>query len=265
MAKRTVAVVIPTFNVEKFIKPTLDSVTWCDEVIIVDMLSTDGTKKLCLSYPNCRFFERKDYIFANVNYGIEQAKSDWILRLDSDEVVLPDLRKSIEEVLQTEKPEFDGYSAQSNVYFMGYQLKYGFGKDNWRKTFFKKGFAHYPEKSEHEHMVSQGSWGKLSGFYDHFTNPTISTWVQKINYYTDKDVERAGELKAPSKVKIIYRTLRWFQRYYFYPYQAFRDGVPGFIVACIAASGLLILECKIWEKAQKQKRGPNYIPPHPNA
>src|SRR5690242_3676391 len=97
--RSTVAVVIPVFNVERIVKPTLESVKWCDEIIIVDMFSTDRTKEICTSYPNCRFFEKKGYIYENVNYGIDQAKSDWIIRLDSDEVVSPELRKSIEEVL----------------------------------------------------------------------------------------------------------------------------------------------------------------------
>ncbi|MBK9295061.1 MAG: glycosyltransferase family 2 protein [Oligoflexia bacterium] len=262
MPRKKIAVVIPTYNVEKFIGPTLESVSWCDEIIIVDMLSTDGTKKLCTSYPNCRFLEKKDYIYANVNFGIEQASSDWILRLDSDEVLTSELKQSIIEILEMENPPFDGYYAMSNVFFMGYHLKHGFGKNNWRKTFFKKGFAKYNAQSEHEDLVSSGNWGKLKGLYNHYTNPTISAWVQKINYYTDKDIERLKQTKNISAFRILYVTLRWFQRYYFYPYQAFRDGMPGFIVACIAAAGLMILECKHWEKHNRLIK--NKTSNHPN-
>ena len=263
--RKTVAVVIPVFNVERFVKPTLESVKWCDEIIIVDMFSTDKTKEICTAYPNCRFFERKDYILGNVNYGIEQAQSDWIIRLDSDEVVSPSLRQSIEKVLSDPNPPFEGYEAKSDLYFMGYLLRHGFGKDNWRATLFKKGFARYEGRSEHETFISNGKWGRLDGHYDHFTNPTISLWMQKTNYYTDKDIERANDMVSPSVFRMIYVPLRWFQRHYIYPYQAFRDGMPGFIVSCIAAFGLMLLEFKKWEKVQKLKRGPNYVPPHPNA
>jgi len=266
MAQRsTIAVIIPVFNVERIIRPTLESVKWCDEIIVVDMFSTDKTKEICLSYPQCRFFERKDYIYGNVNFGIEQVQSDWILRLDSDEVVLPDLRRSIEKVLSNPNPPYDGYAVRSHLYFMGYPLRYGFGKDNWRNTFFKKDFAKYKGQSEHEELTTTGRWGRLEGFYDHFTNPTISAWVGKINYYTDRDTERLENPKEPTAFRIIYTVLRWFQRYYIYPYQGFRDGKPGFIVACLAAAGLLIHECKRWEKARRLKRHPQSIPPHPNA
>jgi glycosyltransferase involved in cell wall biosynthesis len=263
--RKRVAVVIPTLNVEKFVKPTLDSVTWCDEVVIVDMFSSDGTKALCTSYPNVRFIERRDYIYANVNHGIEQADADWIIRLDSDEVVTPELRRSIEAVLSAEDEPFDGYEARSDLFFMGYQLRYGFGKDNYRELLFKKGFGKYRAQSEHEGLERKGRWGKIEGAYLHYTNPTISTWVNKINYYTDRDVERLETPTSPTVRGMFYRPLRWFGRYYVYPYQAFRDGMPGLVVACIAAGAMFLQEFKTWERAERIARGPGYRPPHPNA
>jgi glycosyltransferase involved in cell wall biosynthesis len=121
--RATVAAVIPVFNVERVIRATLESVKWCDEIIVVDMFSTDETKAICTSYPNCRFFQRRDYIFSNFNYGVEQATAEWIIRLDSDEVITPDLRSSIEAVLSDPGSAFDGYEAQSNLFFFGYPLK----------------------------------------------------------------------------------------------------------------------------------------------
>jgi glycosyltransferase involved in cell wall biosynthesis len=264
-SRRKVAVVIPTLNVEKIIKPTLDSVSWCDEIIIVDMFSTDGTKALCTSYPNCRFIERKDYIYGNVNHGIDQAESEWIIRLDSDEVLSPELRSSIETVLCASADQFDGYECRSDLFFMGYQLRYGFGKDNYREILFKKGFGRYRVQSEHEGVERRGRWGRLAGAYLHYTNPTISTWINKLNYYSDRDIERLTAPKAPPVIRMFYRPLRWFGRYYVYPQQAFRDGMPGLVVACIAAGAMFLQEFKTWEKAERMARGPDYRPPHPNA
>lgn len=263
--RQTVAVVIPTYNVERTVQPTLESIKWCDEIIVVDMLSTDRTREICTSFPNCRFFERNDFIYGNVNYGIEQARSDWIIRLDSDEVLSPELSDSIGAVLRDPKPEYDGYEARSHVHFMGYRLRYGFGWENWRTTLFKKGFARYEARSEHEELKRSGRWSRLQGHYDHFTNPTIATWLQKLNYYTDKDLERAVDPRKPSAFQMIYRPARWFQRYYFYPGQAFRDGMPGFVVACIAAFGMFLLQAKLWERAMRLRRGKDFVPPHPNA
>jgi len=266
--RQTISVVIPVFNVEKFVKPTLDSLTWCDEVVIVDMFSTDGTKALCTSYPNVKFFENKDFIYANVNYGIERASGDWIMRLDSDEIVTKELKEEIEKkVLNSSDNPYDGFDAQSTVYFMGYLMKHGFGNNNWRGTLFKKGMARYSARSEHEDLQKEGKWGRLDHRYLHFTNVTISNWVNKINYYTDKDLARwdASKGEKMTMPKVFYRTARWFQRYYIYPNKAFLDGIPGLVIALIASSGLMILYLKQWEKQQRELRGEDAFPDHPNA
>ena len=193
MSQRTVAAVIPTKDVASVIRPTLESLRFCDEVIIVDMFSSDGTRELCESYPNVRFFQRDDYIYGNFNFGLEQARSDWIIRLDSDEVISRELENSIVEVLKS-SPEGQpsAYEALCHLYFFGRRLRHGFG-DQFRTTLFKKGSASYQVRSEHEHLQVTGPVGRLTGHYEHFTNPTVSTWIQKTNYYTDKDVERLSD------------------------------------------------------------------------
>ena len=268
MPRQTLAVVIPVLNVACFIKPTLDSIKWADEVIIVDMFSTDNTKAICLDYPNVKFFENKDFIYANVNYGIEKATSDWILRLDSDEIVTDELKKEIEEkVLNNPANTYDGFDARSEVYFMGYLLKHGFGGENWRGTLFRKGKASYAARSEHEDLKKDGKWGRLESRYLHYTNQTISNWVNKINYYSDKDLARwdAQKDEPITMGKVLYRTVRWFQRHYLYPHKACLDGVPGLVVSLIAASGLMITYLKQWEKQQRLLKGEDFFPDHPNA
>ncbi len=264
----SISVVIPCFNVAKFVRPTLESLRWCDEVIIVDMFSTDETKEICLSYPNVKFYENKDFIYANVNYGIERATSKWVMRLDSDEIITDALKEEIiTKVLANPQNEFDGFDARSEVYFMGYLIKHGFGGENWRGTLFRKGMAHYMARSEHEDLQKQGKWGRLVNRYLHYTNQTISIWVNKINYYSDKDTARwdpkTGETMTMGKA--FYRTVRWFQRYYIYPHKAYKDGIPGLVIGVIAAMGLLIMYFKQWEIQQRYLKGEDSFPDHPNA
>src|SRR5215212_9456427 len=95
--RRTLSVVIPTLNVEAIIGRCLEAVRWADEVVIVDMFSTDRTREICEGFPNVRFKQRRDYIFANVTYGMEVAIGDWVMRLDSDEVLTPELAREIQE------------------------------------------------------------------------------------------------------------------------------------------------------------------------
>jgi hypothetical protein len=115
---------------------------------------------------------------------------------------------------------------------------------------FRKGAAKYPVKNEHEGLLIEGRVGRLSGYYEHHTNPTISAWMSKINYYTDRDVERVNLLPY-SRVKMIYRIMRIFQRLYFRPGWLCRDGYLGFVVAGLSAGSLFLEDCKVWERSLK--------------
>ena len=250
MKRHTVAAVIPTKNVADIIRPTLESLRFCDEVIIVDMFSTDGTRALCESYPNVRFLQRQDYIYSNFNYGVEQAKSEWIIRLDSDEVLSPELQRSIQEVLEQEQPAHPVYDAFCHLYFFGKRLRHGFG-NQWRNTLFRKGAARYECRSEHEHLTVQGSVGRLKGHYDHFTNPTISRWMEKTNYYTDRDVERVARPIPTKPFWVMYYVFRQWQRLYLAPGWMMRDGYVGFAVAGLASFSVFMQYCKVWERAER--------------
>lgn len=251
MSRETVAAVIPTKNVAEFITGALESLRFCDEVIIVDMFSTDDTRRICESYPNVRFFQRQDYIYGNFNFGVEQARSQWIIRLDSDERLSPALQIEIQRLLETADPPAVAYEALCHLYFFGKRIRHGFG-NQYRTTIFRKGSARYPVRSEHEHLLVTGPVRRLRGHYEHFTNPTISDWLTKTNYYTERDVERLENPRPIPRCRVIYTVIRQFQRLYLSPGWLARDGYPGFIIAGIAAFSRFIEAAKIWEKAERE-------------
>jgi len=265
MARATISAVIPSKNVETIIRPTLESLRFCDEVVIVDMFSTDGTRALCKSYPNVTFIERQDYIYGNFNFGAEQAKGEWILRLDSDEVVSEELRDSILEVLNTLATPFLHYDAFCHLYFFGMRLRHGFG-DQWRTTIYKKGTGRYPMRSEHEGLECTGPAGKLRGHYDHFTNPTITTWIAKTNYYLDKDNERVPPRPPKGRWKVMLNMARYFRGAYWGKGQLRKDGYLGFVVALWSAFSMALIEFKLWEKQERARlKDAGLLPSHANA
>ncbi len=254
MTQETVAAVIPTKNVAHIIKPTLDALQFCDEVVIVDMFSTDETRQLCEAYPNVYFFEREDYIYGNFNFGVEQAQTDWIVRIDSDEVISPALAKSIRAVLEAgSDATHKCYTAEAHLYMFGYRMQYGWGAKSRRPTLFRKGVAQYRVRSEHEELQSEHPWGHLEGHYDHFTSPTLGDLTTKINYYTDKDAARSTPGRVRGPVAMLWNVLHWWLRFYFYPYRSYRDGLPGFAVSVIGAFSIILLDLKMWEKAQRDR------------
>jgi glycosyltransferase involved in cell wall biosynthesis len=260
-----VSAVIPTKNVAGIIRPTLESLRFCDEVVVIDMFSTDDTRAVCESYPNVRFVQREDYIYGNFNHGAEIAAGDWILRIDSDEVVGPELRESILEVLRDPNPAYTHYDAFCHLYYFGMRLRHGFG-DLWRTMIFRKGTARYEVQSEHETLTVSGPAGKLRGYYEHFTNPTMSVYLTKINYYTDKDTERAPVRPPLPPWKVALNAARWFRGAYFGKGRMRKDGYLGFVVALCSAFSLALMELKMWERYEKARlKKAGLLPDHPNA
>ena len=263
--RATVAAVIPTLNVGDLIRPTLESLRFCDEVIVVDMFSTDDTRAVCESFPNVRFFQRRDYIFGNFNFGIDQAASDWIIRIDSDEVIGAELRSAIVGVLEKNPPEYSHFEAECHLYICGMRLRGGYGQ-GFRTTLFRKGAGRYPVQGEHEGLELTGRRGRLSGHYDHFSVPTLSNWIGKYNYYTDKDAERMPLRPPKPWWKVLWHAANHFRGSYFGAGRLRHDGYLGFTVAVLAAFAQVLLELKVWERYERERLlGAGLLPDHPNA
>ena len=268
MARQTISVILGVRNEERQIARCLDALTWADEVLVIDNRSTDKTEQIARTYSNVRFFQFDDYLNAKMNFGIENSTGDWLLRLDADEVVTRELeREIVEEVLEKPESPFDGYWIPNRVYFFGKWLRYGvayddrFGKDKigfgFRKTMWKRGFAWYEVKREHEDISVKGRWGLLRNPYDHYSHSTVSQWIQKMNYYTDRDLERTnvlGEgfvLPKPGKTLVAMAKI-------FYDFQVrrkgYKDGIHGFMASALNTIYLLAWRCKLWEKHAREAR-----------
>ena len=249
--RQTVTVVIPTKNVASFFEPTLASITWADRVIVVDMHSTDGTHALCARYPNVSVVERVDYIFANVNHGMDLAETDWVIRLDSDEVVTEALRDSILAFLEAPPPGVDTVYFRGIHDMFGLPMHHGVGHPSlcWRKHMFRRGTARYPCRSEHEDIESAPGSTRLEGVYLHHTNHTVEEVVRKFNYYTDRDVERIADeaLRPIHPFRLMVRVVKLFLLHYV-RHQGWRDGTLGFYTSAFRGVIYPLMDhAKQWE------------------
>lgn len=255
--RETVCVVIPTLNVGSIIDRCLRSVSWADEIIIVDMFSTDDTIERCRHYPQVRVYQRRDYIFSNVNFGMEQATTDWVIRLDSDEVLNEQLQESVLMVLRRPEPGINGYYFPSVQWMFGQPMHHGVGcpERNIRKCMFRKGTARYECRYEHEDITVAGNLGTLAGHYEHRTNSTVAEIVTKFNYYTDRDVERERGRKARPRIwRIVYRAARMFVLYYF-QWRGYKDGHLGFFSSLFRGPVYVFIEeAKRWEAWSARSR-----------
>ena len=259
-SRQSISAVLCVFNEAHQIARCLDALAWCNEVVVVDRFSTDGTPDLAQAYPNVRLFQREDWTNPNMNFGIEQASGDWILRIDCDEIVSPELAHEIQtNVLATPSVKYSGYWVPNRVYFFGKWIRYGVAYDSrfkrpgygHRQILFRKGTAHYACVGFHEELTTQGEYGLLRHHYEHYSHPSVSRWIAKMNHYTDSDVEQrdvlAPDYRLPHRGKTLVALVTIFFTYYVVR-QGFRDGVHGFMTCALNTIYVLVERCKVWEK-----------------
>jgi glycosyltransferase involved in cell wall biosynthesis len=253
--RKTLSVVIPTKNSADLLEDCLASVAFADEILVVDMHSTDATADVCARHPQCRLIEREGYIFANVNHGFDEATGDWVMRLDSDERITPELAAEVERILSAPLDGVTGYEFWERLVILGREQRHGFGTKHYRKMMFRRGAARYPVRSEHEDLETSGTWLRTTNGYLHLNYTTVAQYLQKTNYYTDKDVERAPVPKrAPPVRDAVIESLRAFYLNYLKKH-GYRDGWVGFLDASMRGVYQLVQWAKRRERYEREVGG----------
>lgn len=245
--RSTLTIVIPTRNAEEFIVECLASVSWADEVIVVDMFSTDATVEICRRFSNTRVIQREDYIFGNVNHGFELATGDWTMRLDSDERISADLANEIQRMLAHPPDGVTGFFFRQRIIILGHWLRRGRGLNSRREMLFRTGAVRYTVQSEHESLPTDASWREMQGHYIHLNYQSVSQYLRKTDYYTTRDAERLAPNEAPSLARGLIEPARAFYFHYL-KRRGFLDGWIGLLDAGMMATYQFVQ----WAKQREQ-------------
>lgn len=237
---------IITYNEEDKIKECLESIKWVTEVVVVDSFSQDRTVEICKEYgakvfqtPWRGFVEQK-------NYALKKASFPWVLCLDADERVSPELREEIIKLLQEEKPA-DGYYIPRLSFYLGRWIKHGGWYPDYKLRLFKKEKGRWTGMDPHDRVILKGKTERLKGNLLHFPYQNLTHHLKKINSYTTIMAE--GLKKQGKKVRggdIFFRPLFKFIKGYFLK-KGFLDGVPGFIIALTGSFYVGMKYAKLWE------------------
>src|ERR1041385_5024788 len=228
-----VSVVIPTLNEASRIGTAIGTVQWADEVIVADAGSTDETVAIARG-AGARVLEVPGRtIGAQRNAAIELARNPWILALDADEEVTPELRDSIAELCLTGSPRFTAHRVRSRKRHLGRELRHGpWGRD-WKIRVFSSD-QRFNASRVHE-RVDVGDVGELDGDLIHYPYRDLSHQVIKIAKYAKwaaDDMRSRG--RRAGVTDVLFRPAWRFFRDYFV-YSGWRDGRAGFIVAAVSA------------------------------
>ena len=262
--KAPVSVLVPVRNEERNLPRCLAALTWADEVCVVDSASTDRTAAIAGSFgARVEQFVYSGGYPKKKNWALENValRNEWVLIVDADEVITPELAAEIADVLR--EPSCDGYFVNRRFLFMGHWIRHCGYYPSWNMRLFRRALGRYEtitagpastgDNEVHEHVVLQGRTGYLRHDMLHYAYPDLATWVEKHNRYSDwesyagdillrgRPEERwigpAQRLKRSLRRVYARLPLRFVFRF-FYAYVirlGFLDGRPG-LIFCLLLS-----------------------------
>jgi glycosyltransferase involved in cell wall biosynthesis len=181
--RATLSVAIITLNEEANLPRTLASVAWADEIVIVDSGSTDATRAIAQSY-QARFVTEPWRGFAGQkNFALSLATSDWVLSLDADESVTPELAAAIQKILAA--PSFEtAYAIPRRNYFLGRWIRRGGYYPDAKLRLLPRGQATFQESLVHETAAFAGRIETLDGDLLHHAYPTLAGYLEHMQRYS---------------------------------------------------------------------------------
>ncbi|MBC8265927.1 MAG: glycosyltransferase family 2 protein [Flavobacteriales bacterium] len=235
MAKLTA--IIPTFNEAHNIVDTIKSVHFADEIMVVDSFSEDKTIELASPLADTILQRKYENSASQKNWAIPQAQHEWILLLDADERVTPELEKEVQSILKNGS-EISGFWIKRQNYFMGKRVYFSGWQGDKVIRLFKRDECKYENKHVHAEIISSGKIGILKNKLTHNTFISKEAYLKKIEKYAKwqaKDYDKKiGRITLfHTLIKPIFR----FIKHYFIQL-GILDGYVGFIISSYQAKGV---------------------------
>lgn len=247
-----ISVIILTKNAEEVIADCIDSVKFCDEVIVIDDISTDRTADLAkllgatvYQYAFQSFSDRR-------NYGIRKAKYKWLLYIDSDERVSQELEENIKKYVLSER----------EVPFSAYRLKrknFYFGTHEWPyieklERLFDKNRLKEWKGELHETAQVSGTIGELEGYIMHYTHRDLTSMVEKTILWSETEAQLRYRARHPKMTW--WRFFRVIVTGFYDSYirqEGYKAGTAGLVESIYQGFSLFITYARLWELQNKVK------------
>jgi len=263
-ARQTVSVVLITFNEERNIDRCLDSVRWADEIVVVDSFSRDATIDRARRYTDRIYQHEYPGSTNQMERGIGYATGEWILFVDGDEEVSPELSEEIGSVLR-QGSDCVGFEILRRPWAFGKWIEHGGWFPDYQFRFFRRDSYAVNHEEVHGGFSGTGKTERLKGCVYHYTYETVYAYLARMNDYTSLQV--SNKLKANPNA-----TTHWYNLFLsplshflrmFFSKRGYRDGFHGLVLSLLDATYSMALYAKVWEYQMKKRTG-GALPPITN-
>ena len=249
--KIPLSVVIIAKNEEQKLPDCLESVRWAKEIIVVDDESTDRTVEIAKRYTDKVIPKKMDIEGKHRNFAYSKATQGWVLSLDADERVSPELAAELKNVIAQDDSTYSGYAIPIKT-FIGKRWIRQAGYYPARKLrLHRKGTFRYEETNVHPRAFFDGREQPLTGDIIHYGYRDFTHFIDKLNSQTTLEAKKWIEDKRPIGVfKVMYKAIDRFFRHYFLK-KGYQDGFMGFIMSICHALYQLFTYAKYLELKDK--------------
>lgn len=249
--REKISAIIITCNEENNILDCLESVKWCDEIIVVDSGSKDKTVEIAEKFTGKIFIKKWEGFAEQKSFALEQASNEWVVSIDADERVSDKLKNEIEKLLEAES-RFDGYKIPRENYFLNKAIKTCGWYPDYQLRLFRKSKTKLTGRKVHEGFIVEGKVGKLNNVLFHYTHQRISETISKINNYSTLEAEEKFDKKRAKPSQILTHPIAAFLNH-FISRKGYRDGVHGLMISLIHAMTNMLTYMKLWEMQNSKK------------
>jgi glycosyltransferase involved in cell wall biosynthesis len=244
MNRNRISVIVTTLNEQRTIGRCLESLRGFRDVLLVDSFSDDRTLEIAASYPVRIVQHRYESAARQKNWALQQVHHDWVLILDADEALTPDLRSEIEAL--AEPPPREGYWIRRDSEYLGRRIRHcGWQRDKVLRLFRRDAGA-YEELEVHEEVVLRSEPGILGARLLHDPYADVAHHLRKMKSYTAlgaRDfVHRGGRFAF---LRMLFHPPFRFLRMYVMQ-AGILDGFQGFVLCLLSAYGVMLKYAKAW-------------------
>jgi glycosyltransferase involved in cell wall biosynthesis len=244
-----ISAIVVCMNEEANIAACLESVRWCDEVVVIDSFSTDRTVEIARSHADLVIERPWPGMAAQKQFALEQAKGEWILSLDADERCTPQLRAAIGDALAN-PGQAAGFEMKRHVFYLGRWIDHGGWYPDWKLRLARRDRARFTGHGPHDRLEVDGPTQRLDAELVHYTYRNFSQHLRTVDRFSDVFAQEwlAAGRRFSLLDALFHPPLKFLDCYVWK--RGFLDGWAGFVIALTSAFYVFAKQVKLREKTR---------------